>query len=200
MPTQTFNNLSKEKRMRILKAAKKEFSRVPVNKAVIANIAKDADIPRGSFYQYFSSIEDLYIYLIDYLYGINKKKFEMFLEENNNNVYDALKHRFSNEIDKLCKQENRQFKKNALSLLFDEDSAYPKKMVTYVIDKNMQLDKDFFPTEIQQKKNFEKFINLVKGLNDFCVKKFLSNESSDEEIKEYYNDYIDFLKYNISLI
>ena len=51
MPTKTFMNLSKEKRLRILKAAKKEFSRVPLDKAIIANIVKDAKIPRGSFYQ-----------------------------------------------------------------------------------------------------------------------------------------------------
>ena len=73
MPTKTFFNLPKEKRIRILKAGKKEFSRVPLEKAVIANIAKDASIPRGSFYQYFSSLEDLFSYIIDYMYGFNKK-------------------------------------------------------------------------------------------------------------------------------
>ena len=74
MPTQTFLKLNKEKKIRILKAAKKEFSRVSIDKAIIANIAKDAGIPRGSFYQYFSSVEDLYMYLIDYLYNSKKKK------------------------------------------------------------------------------------------------------------------------------
>ena len=44
MPTRTFLNLPKEKRLRVLRAAKKEFSRVPLEKAVIANIVKDADI------------------------------------------------------------------------------------------------------------------------------------------------------------
>ncbi|MFA5482675.1 MAG: TetR/AcrR family transcriptional regulator, partial [Bacilli bacterium] len=47
MPTNTFINLSKDKRLRILRAAKSEFSRVPLEKAVIANIVKNAKIPRG---------------------------------------------------------------------------------------------------------------------------------------------------------
>ena len=200
MPTQTFFNLPKDKRIRILKSAKKEFSRVPLKKAIIANIAKDADIPRGSFYQYFTSVEDLYVYLVEYLYGINKKKFEVFLEENNNNIYDALKQRFSNEIDKLCKEENRQFRKNTISLLLDDNKLYSQSLINHVMDKNTQLDMDYFPDDVKNQKDFDKFIELVKGLNDFCVKKFLSNESNDAQIKEYYNNYIDFLKYNISLI
>ena len=172
MPTQTFFNLPKDKRIRILKSAKNEFSRV----------------------------EDLYVYLVEYLYGINKKKFEVFLEENNNNIYDALKQRFSNEIDKLCKEENRQFRKNTISLLLDDNKLYSQSLINHVMDKNTQLDMDYFPDDVKNQKDFDKFIELVKGLNDFCVKKFLSNESNDAQIKEYYNNYIDFLKYNISLI
>ena len=41
---------------------KKEFSRLPLKDASIANIIKDAEIPRGSFYQYFENKEDLYYY------------------------------------------------------------------------------------------------------------------------------------------
>ena len=107
MPTKTFYNLPKEKRLRILKAGKKEFSRVPFEKAVIANIAKDADIPRGSFYQYFNNLEDLFTYIIEYLYGFNKKKFTTYLEENNNNIYEALKLKFASEIDKLTGLYNK---------------------------------------------------------------------------------------------
>ena len=81
MPTKTFMNLPKEKRLRVLRAAKKEFSRVPLEKAVISNIVKDADIPRGSFYQYFYDINDLFTYVLNYIYGIDKKKFIKYLND-----------------------------------------------------------------------------------------------------------------------
>ena len=58
MASLTFYNLPQEKKNRIVKAAVKEFSRVPLEKALISNIIKDADIPRGSFYQYFENIDD----------------------------------------------------------------------------------------------------------------------------------------------
>jgi AcrR family transcriptional regulator len=65
MPKRTFFNLSDEKRRSLLKAAEREFSRVPLAKASVSNIIKMAGIPRGSFYQYFENIEDLYYYLVD---------------------------------------------------------------------------------------------------------------------------------------
>ena len=43
MASLTFNNLPQEKKNRIVKAAVKEFSRVPLEKALISNIIKDAD-------------------------------------------------------------------------------------------------------------------------------------------------------------
>ena len=60
MPKQTFFNLPEGKRKTLMNAAEKEFARVPLAKASISNIIKDANIPRGSFYQYFENKEDLY--------------------------------------------------------------------------------------------------------------------------------------------
>lgn len=64
MPKQTFFNLPEEKRETLIQAAKKEFSRVSLYEASISNIVKEADIPRGSFYQYFQDKDDLYFYLL----------------------------------------------------------------------------------------------------------------------------------------
>ncbi len=194
MPTKTFFNLPKEKRLRILKAGKKEFSRVPLEKAVIANIAKGADIPRGSFYQYFLSLEDLFTYIIDYRYGLSKRKFERYLEENNNDIYKALKVKFANEIDKLQKEENRQFRLNTIYILFNEKKEYPKEFVNYIFNKSSHLDVEFFPEEYQKKEKFSDVVKLIKMVGDNCVQQYLTSEITEEEAKEEYNKYIDILK------
>ena len=59
MPKETFLKLPEEKKHKIIKAAKKEFERVPFEQTSIKNIANDAEIARGSFYQYNKSKEDL---------------------------------------------------------------------------------------------------------------------------------------------
>ena len=49
MPSATFYNLPAEKRERLLRAAREEFSRVPYESASVNRIIRSAGIPRGSF-------------------------------------------------------------------------------------------------------------------------------------------------------
>nr|WP_315025067.1 TetR/AcrR family transcriptional regulator [uncultured Aminipila sp.] len=64
MPTTTFKNLSEDKKKRIFNAAVGEFSNKRFNDASINQIIKRAEIPKGSFYQYFEGKEDLYMYMM----------------------------------------------------------------------------------------------------------------------------------------
>lgn len=64
MPLQTFYNLPETKKKRIISGAMREFSDKSLDEASISNIVKNADISRGSFYQYFEDKKDLYFYLI----------------------------------------------------------------------------------------------------------------------------------------
>ena len=193
MPTRTFLNLPKEKRLRVLRAAKKEFSRVPLEKAVIANIVKDADIPRGSFYQYFYDVDDLFVYVLEYMYGIDRKKFMKFLNDTNGDIYEALKIRFADEIDKLSSEENRQFKINAIATLLNQNST-SSKLIPFAIEKQSQVDLSYFPIEVQKQKNFDNFMNIVKMIGNICVQKYITKQANEDEIKNYYNDCIDFVK------
>ena len=56
----TFERLPKEKRDRILQAARAEFLRYPYEKTSINRILAEAEIPKGSFYQYFDDKADLF--------------------------------------------------------------------------------------------------------------------------------------------
>jgi AcrR family transcriptional regulator len=65
MPKQTFFNLAAEKQQRIIDASMEEFAAHPYLKTSINRIIKNADISKGSFYQYFQNKKDLYKYIID---------------------------------------------------------------------------------------------------------------------------------------
>ncbi|MFS0655541.1 TetR/AcrR family transcriptional regulator [Bacillus sp. 179-C3.3 HS] len=112
MPKQTFFNLPKDKQDHIIQAAKKEFSRVPLHEASVANIIKEADIPRGSFYQYFEEKEDLYYYLLNEVSKKNTERFIMLLEEKNGDIFDALIDSFQLMIQNQRNQEHKNFLKN----------------------------------------------------------------------------------------
>ncbi|MBR3641843.1 MAG: TetR/AcrR family transcriptional regulator [Oscillibacter sp.] len=67
MPTQTFFRLPEEKRERLIEAAWREFSEAPFADVSINRIIREAQIPRGSFYQYFGGKEDLFFHLLNTL-------------------------------------------------------------------------------------------------------------------------------------
>jgi len=65
MPKQTFFNLPREKKNRIIHAAVDEFAEYTYLKSSINRIIERADISKGSFYQYFENKKDLYKYIIE---------------------------------------------------------------------------------------------------------------------------------------
>ena len=75
----TFENLSNSKREKILAAAKREFLNCSFEKSSINRILQDADIPKGSFYQYFDRKEDLFYACI---ISVTEKLLKIRLEKN----------------------------------------------------------------------------------------------------------------------
>lgn len=113
MPKPTFFNLPKEKQEILIHSAKKEFSRVPLNEASISNIVKNADIPRGSFYQYFEDKEDAFYYLLELQTKVQNNEFIFILKENKGDVFETFIETFESMLTDFQEQENRDFFKNA---------------------------------------------------------------------------------------
>jgi len=65
MPTDTFYRLPETKRVRLINAIYKELARVPASEMSINRIIREADIPRGSFYQYFTNKDDMISFLFE---------------------------------------------------------------------------------------------------------------------------------------
>lgn len=89
MPKTTFFNLSEEKKKKITEAIKNEFSRNTFSKASISNIIEEAQIPRGSFYQYFEDKEDALKYIIEEFISLEKEEIKNSLIKNNGNIFET---------------------------------------------------------------------------------------------------------------
>lgn len=64
MPTSTFHNLPDAKRERIVAAAVEVFAAAPYARAHLDDVARKADVSKGSLYQYFAGKADLYGWLV----------------------------------------------------------------------------------------------------------------------------------------
>lgn len=87
MPTERFYHLPDEKKKMIREAAIKEFCRVPLEKASINKIVKNADISRGSFYTYFQDKEDVLGYIYEDLIFHLQDFCKAVLKENGGDIW-----------------------------------------------------------------------------------------------------------------
>ena len=167
MPSQTFFNLSEEKRERLIQGAMKEFVEVPLHKASVSNIIINAKISRGSFYQYFEDINDLYIYLLG-----------LFYQNTNNLLQTCIQKKDGDFIDGLADFGNRYIK----SIMTNKKVGFYKNMY---LNMNYQLQTEM----IKNQSNAEKR-STEKGLQGILSKINFDTVSIEEE-KEI-SDIIDF--------
>lgn len=99
MPSSTFLNLDIEKQNKILQGASEVFLKKSFDEAKVVDICKSAEIPRVTFYSYFESLEDVYIYTYRYFLGeyFNLEKIKNLNEDLS--FYDKLIDYFVNVID-----------------------------------------------------------------------------------------------------
>ncbi len=77
MPNKRYLQLAKEKKVFIDQAVMNEMTRHTYEHLNLSNIVRDANISRGSLYQYFKDKHDLYFYYIDALSQIKKTFFNV---------------------------------------------------------------------------------------------------------------------------
>ena len=79
----TFDNLSEKKKQRVIKACIDEFGEKGYSSSSMDGIIKRAGISKGGLYEYVSSKQELFIFIVDYTYTI---------------LYNYLKQRVVDEI------------------------------------------------------------------------------------------------------
>ena len=125
MAKQTFLNLSEEKRMKIFNSLKKEFSRVALKDALVSNIVKEAQIPRGSFYQYFEDIDDAYYYVINEYSKEIKKYLLEDLVKCKGDIVLSYNHLYRYILDMIEDENNKDyFEKIFLNMSYDVQSMF----------------------------------------------------------------------------
>lgn len=198
MPRLTFFNLPEQKKQTLLDAAIEEFSRVPLSEASIANIVKAADIPRGSFYQYFENKEDLYFYLLNEELKEKRQKYINKLEKHRGDIFYAFTDLLQSFLIRMDDENTHQFYRN----MFLNLNYQTEKTFTDIINNN-ELNHQFsefanmINTEKLNVKNHEEIELIVRMLTlvmtENIIQKFAKDLSNDEVIEQFTKQ-IDLLK------
>lgn len=113
MPKALFFEINAQKKERILEAAIQEFSSKKYAEASINQIIKEANISRGSFYQYFEDKDDLYFYIISTVVNETAYAFlKDFLASQPDDIFAVYEALFTYNLHLLSDQKYQAFFKN----------------------------------------------------------------------------------------
>ena len=122
MPKSTFYNLSEDKKQKIEKAIKEEFSKHSASKVSISNIIEKAGIPRGSFYQYFEDKDDALKYIINKFIEVENEEIRKLLIKNEGNIFQTSLDIYEYILEKNSAQKERNLCKNIIEELKNENT------------------------------------------------------------------------------
>ena len=203
MPTVTFMNLSQEKKDKIIKAAKKEFSRVPISEVLVKNIVEEAEIARGSFYQYFESKEDLLKFLLQEEMEKVDKFAKQSLEETKGDIFEVYIRMYDFLINHNLYEEDQKFHKKVLENVKTSDESF------YILKNFMgeelkgPFQKDEIISKIDKSKlkiENEKDLKIIIKMLFIVTKKAIVSSykyNSKKEARDEYIKMIEILKYGI---
>lgn len=197
MPKITFFNLPEDKKTVLIKAAREEFSRVPLSQASITNIIKAAGIPRGSFYQYFDDKEDAFFFLLNEHVKENKQRFAAILLKQNGDLFSSMLEFYECILNE--EEDNLHFLKNIfLNMTHQIESTYAR---SFHDDQDRNRDYNVFASLVDRNKlNIESEQELT-GIGQIIIavtfrsfiEKF-ARELPNEEALEHYKMEIELLK------
>lgn len=198
MPTETFMKLPEEKKNKILQAAKEEFTRVPFEQTSIKNIVEGAEIARGSFYQYFTSKEDLLQYMMkddmDNLDNFIREK----LQESKGNIFEAYLAIYDYMTKKAWKDKDLQFYKRLIEnakVVEDESSILriPKNIKGPFHKEEFIRLIDTSKLQIQNEEDLHIVIQMLYLITRKALVNNFKYQSTEKARKEYLK-MIDYLK------
>ena len=137
MPKDTFFNLDESKREKIVKAAKAEFLNNPLRKARVSNIVTEASIPRGSFYQYFEDLDDLYYYIVEQVFAEIFDAGFMY-SEMTDDLFEFAKISFDFDYQGFRKESRHKYMSNVFRSISGNSEyleLFNKKRTKYIEDR-----------------------------------------------------------------
>ncbi|OBR65729.1 hypothetical protein A7K91_14300 [Paenibacillus oryzae] len=189
MPKDLFFSIPDGKRSRIMEASINEFSRQMFNNASINQIIKEADISRGSFYQYFEDKDDLYFFTIQSIIKATAYTFlKQFMASQPQDIYSVYRSLFVYNLQLLSDGEYKAFFRN---MYFGLNYRLQQKLKAIFSSIRGEL-LEYRLNELQQKSGydgpyFQELMNILELNNRDLLMLYISRPMDIETIMDVYD-------------
>ena len=186
MPSERFFHLPPEKRERILSAAIQEMTAHPVEELSINRIIQEADIPRGSFYQYFHDKNDLILYILEDFMGLLRERMRQLLQRENGDLIGMFYAAFQETIAYGLQENHYLFFKNTVAHILKNADVSP---CLFIFQPRQLLEewKPFLRLERYRRKDLaslEDLTELLFALMKYTAARIFSQPSLEKKEME----------------
>lgn len=203
-----FENLTDEKRNRIIGICLEEFAQHGYKNASTNSIVTKAGISKGILFHYFGNKKNLYLYLLDYAIGCTMKAMLDKMADLPDDIFERI---FSMGMLKLKVGYQYPMHYKFLLEAFTHIPAGLEKELNDRYEKIYKSSMPLFMKDIDTSKfregmNKEKAIELIElaleAVSNKYIKKFKDKSSEEvmsqlENVTDEYKDYIDILKFGV---
>ena len=189
MPTNMFINLKQEKKQKFLEAATIELTTKSYKDVTIMSISKRAGISRGTFYNYFDSVGELFEFLIEGVKQTRHQYSQKILEESNYNLFLFLKNIFVYDFDQFKEHSNHSLLRNYIHYLRDSNKSFKdyfllKVLEPILVNTDFKLyDKALY--NVSEDEFFQAIELLGSFMSELLYKSETNNISKEETFKEF---------------
>lgn len=165
MIKKTFYNLPETKRERIYQAIKTEFNRVPLDKISINSIIKEANISRGSFYQYVDDKGDLYDIFADRIMDNIKECFTNTLVKYKGDIFATMEEVMSLHFKKVSQPKA----KNQMQKFVPGVSVNAKSILDRICERSISYFNELIPNIDTRKFSFDNSTEDIRILFEMLM-------------------------------
>jgi TetR/AcrR family transcriptional regulator len=194
-----FYSLEQEKRERIINAALKEFAKNGYEKASTNEIIKEAEISKGSLFNYFKNKKQLYLFLLDYVVTV----IDEIYEEMDWNITDLFERMRALGLIKFKIMRKYPQAFNFIKNAAQEDAADVNSEIETleksIVESGLERGyKDLDLTKFREDMDIQKIMNIINWtILSFAEQQrdqVNSFEELDMEVLKEWEDYFDILK------
>jgi AcrR family transcriptional regulator len=198
-----FLNLNKVKQDKIINSTLKIFSNVPYKNASTDEIVREANISKGSLFNYFKSKKDLYLFVYDYSINLFIKDFYDRIDLSERDIFKRLNNIILVKLDLIRKYPDLF---NFMLTAMYDDTSHLKNEINKKNDNVLienygkifsNIDKSNFRNDINPDKAIEMILLTMDGYanrESLNLKKFGYNEKLYDKWTGDITEYIEMMK------
>lgn len=203
-----FENLSEDKKQRILEVCILEFADKGYEKASTNAIIKGAKISKGILFHYFGNKKSLFLYVVEYSIQLLLMEYRKYPLQESSDIFERI-----TELGMIKLKVSHNINPSINMLVMQAFINTPEDIRAEIQGKYKQLSNEVMPSifrdidtskfrnNVDPKKSLEMVMLFLEALQEKYTKEYKGREqellSDMDKIMEEYKEYIEILKFGI---